>query len=258
MAEYITIKGREIGKGAPIVCVPVMAPSAKEIINDISELVQNGTDMIEWRVDTFENYHSMNAIREILAEVSPIVKNTIFMFTYRSKKQGGCGEHNADLRRDIHDIAGESHVVDIVDVEYFTEKNAAEEINRLRKMGMKVMSSHHDFDETPAPEVLRILIEEEYESGADMVKLAMMPKTMDDVLNLFSETYKFHKTYPNVPIITMSMGRLGGFSRFLGEYSGSCISWGAWKWESAPGQLDQIEVKKLIDGIHRLCQESGD
>ena len=44
---------------------------------------------------------------------------------------------------------------------------------------------------------------------ADIVKLAVMPQNMEDVLKLLSVTYEFKEENPDTPVITMSMGKMG-------------------------------------------------
>ena len=78
--------------------------------------------MIEWRVDAFENVESPNAIREILNEMKHIIKESILVYTFRSKNQGGCKALSAADIYDIHQVAAESDVVDFIDVEYFEAK----------------------------------------------------------------------------------------------------------------------------------------
>ena len=64
--------------------------------------------------------------------------------------------------------------------------------------------------------MIRMLLELMRNSGASIVKLAVMPQNMKDVLHLLEETNRFHTENPNVPVITMSMGELGTISRGAG------------------------------------------
>ena len=64
MENLLCIKGKIIGKGKPLVCVPVMESSKEEILRETRRLEEAHTEMIEWRVDAFENVESPNAIRE--------------------------------------------------------------------------------------------------------------------------------------------------------------------------------------------------
>ncbi len=251
MENLLCIKGKIIGKGKPLVCVPVMESSKEEILRETRRLEEAHTEMIEWRVDAFENVESPNAIREILNEMKHIIKESILVYTFRSKNQGGCKALSAADIYDIHQVAAESDVVDFIDVEYFEAKNPQKEIARLQEMGVYVIASHHDFEQTPDPEVIRMLLEQIRESGADVVKLAVMPQNMWDVLHLLEETNRFHENHPDHSLITMSMGAKGGISRVAGEFFGSCVTFGAGGQASAPGQLPVKQLEEILHILHQ-------
>lgn len=251
MENLLCIKGKIIGKGKPLVCVPVMESSKEEILRETRRLEEAHTEMIEWRVDAFENVESPNAIREILNEMKHIIKESILVYTFRSKNQGGCKALSAADIYDIHQVAVESDVVDFIDVEYFEAKNPQKEIAMLREMGAYVIASHHDFEQTPDTEVIRMLLEQIRESGADVVKLAVMPQNMWDVLHLLEETNRFHENHPDYPLITMSMGAKGGISRVAGEFFGSCVTFGAGGQASAPGQLPVKQLEEILHILHQ-------
>lgn len=251
MENLLCIKGKIIGKGKPLVCVPVMESSKEEILRETRRLEEAHTEMIEWRVDAFENVESPNAIREILNEMKHIIKESILVYTFRSKNQGGCKALSAADIYDIHQVAAESDVVDFIDVEYFEAKNPQKEIAMLREMGAYVIASHHDFEQTPDTEVIRMLLEQIRESGADVVKLAVMPQNMWDVLHLLEETNRFHENHPDYPLITMSMGAKGGISRVAGEFFGSCVTFGTGGQASAPGQLPVKQLEEILHILHQ-------
>lgn len=251
MENLLCIKGKIIGKGKPLVCVPVMESTKEGILKETRRLEEAHTEMIEWRVDAFENAQSPNAIREILKDMKEIIKESILVYTFRSKNQGGCQALSAAEIYDIHQVAAESEVVDFIDIEYFEAKNPQKEIATLQQMGAHVIASHHDFEQTPPPEVIRMLLEQIRESGADVVKLAVMPQNMWDVLHLLEETNRFHEKYPDHPLVTMSMGAKGGISRVSGEFFGSCVTFGAGGQASAPGQLPAEPLEKILQILHQ-------
>lgn len=247
--QVIEIKGKKIGQGKPLVCVPVMENTQYDIVSEVARLVNLGADMIEWRVDAFDNVHSLDAVREVLAEVRPIIHDTVFLFTFRSKKQGGLLELNYEKVCGLHQVAAESKVADLVDVEYFDVYDVDSEIRTLQSMGVKVIASHHDFCNTPTGETIAFMLEQMRESGTDIVKIALMPESADDVLRLLRETNTFHTKYPGQPLITMSMGKLGVISRISGEVFGSCVTFGAGKVSSAPGQIPMSTLQQILDAI---------
>ena len=105
---------------------------------------------------------------------------------------------------------------------FFEEEHPArKKIRKLHKQGLKVIASHHDFYETPDREVMKMLLEQMCAGGADIVKLAVMPQNMEDVLKLLSVTYEFKEENPDTPVITMSMGKMGMISRLCGESFGA-------------------------------------
>lgn len=249
MKKVLTVKNKVIGTGIPRICVSVMEPEKEGILAEIKRLAAEGIEMVEWRVDAFDGVKSPNAVREVLDEIAPLVKDTILVFTFRSKEQGGVCSLPSDDVYDLHQVAAESHVVDFIDVEYFYTEDADEEVYTLQKMGTKVITSHHDFHETPSSDVLSMLLEQMKQSNAEIVKLAMMPNDTEDVLRLLQETDRFHKKYPDQPLITMSMGKLGVISRISGETFGSCVTFGAGKNASAPGQIPSGKLKEILEAL---------
>lgn len=243
----LKVKNKTIGEGKPLICVSVMDSKKEDIVSEVKRLVENHAEMVEWRVDAFEGVKSANAVREVLKEIAPLIKDTILVFTFRSKEQGGQCSLDSEKVYDLHQVAAESKVVDFIDVEYFYTEDADVEIYNLQRMGTKVITSHHDFHETPSADVLFMLLEQMKHSNADIVKLAMMPQCTEDVLRLLSETNHFHKRYPKQPLITMSMGKLGAISRISGEVFGSCVTFGAGKNASAPGQIPMAKLEEILE-----------
>lgn len=247
----LKVKNKIIGEGKPLICVSVMDSNKEEIISEVKRLVENHVEMIEWRVDAFDGVKSPNAVREVLKEIAPLVKDTILVFTFRSKEQGGQCSLDSEKVYDLHQVAAESKVVDFIDVEYFYTEDADVEIYDLQRMGAKIITSHHDFHETPSADVLFMLLEQMKHSNADIVKLAMMPNSTEDVLRLLSETNHFHKRYPKQPLITMAMGKMGAISRVSGETFGSCVTFGAGKNASAPGQVPMEQLHQILEALRQ-------
>lgn len=250
MDRKLIIKNRVIGEGRPLVCVPIMEKSRTEILKEAQRLADSHAEMVEWRVDAFEEVDSLNAIREVLKSLGEIFTETIFIYTFRSKAQGGLLELDEAAIKDIHEVAAESKVVDLVDVEFFASESSNKEIRKLQKMGVAIIASHHDFEQTPDKNTMLILLEKMLAGGADIVKLAVMPQKRKDVLSLLEVTSEYKENYPSSPIITMSMGAVGGISRIAGEYFGSCVTFGAGTKASAPGQINSKKLETVLEILH--------
>ena len=247
MNDKLVIKGKTFGKGRPLICLPIMESEQESIIAEAKRLIDLKADVIEWRVDAFSNVSSLNAIRQVLSDLKEITENTPLIYTFRSKEQGGVISLSADQIYDIHQVGAESKACDLIDVEFFQTKHPAKEIKSLQSQGVKVIASHHDFEETPRPEVMDMLLNQMEASGCDIVKLAVMPKDSSDVLALLEATNEFSKAHPNRPLITMSMGKLGMVSRISGQLFGSCLTFGSAGCASAPGQIEVQKLGEMLD-----------
>ena len=88
------------------------------------------------------------------------------------------------------------------------------------------------------------------EMGADIPKIAVMPQSPKDVLNLMEATEKMVRKYARTPVITMAMSGLGGISRVAGEIVGSAITFASGEVASAPGQMDAKELRQVLELLH--------
>ena len=81
-------------------------------------------------------------------------------------------------------------------------------------------------------------------------KLAVMPQSRTDVLELLAATAEMADRHPETPIITMSMGALGAVSRLSGEALGSAMTFANPGQASAPGQVSLEVVNEVLDALH--------
>lgn len=239
-------KGQRITEGKPVICVPVVGRTKEEIISAVRALADKGAAMIEWRADYFQDIRDIQAVRELFAGLEPLVEHVMLLFTFRTKKQGGEAELEETALKRLYALAAESRAVDFIDIEYFEAEEAAGLIAELKQKGVLVIASQHDFAKTPSEEKMYVQLRQMADGGADIVKLAVMPKEPEDVLSLLSVTAKFRKDFPDVPLITMSMGRYGIISRISGEVFGSCVTFGACGQTSAPGQLQMDKLDTIL------------
>lgn len=246
----LIIKNHRLDTGRPIICVPVIETKKKDIIKEIDTLTKQGVAMIEWRADWYEDADNPEAVRDILEEMKPLVLHTILLVTFRSRAQGGEREITESERQTFYELAAKSEAADMVDVECFEVTRPKELISSLKRQGATVIASHHNFKETPAKEEMSHILEQMAESGADIVKLAVMPQETEDVLRLLSVTHEFKSAHKELPVVTMSMGAYGVVSRICGEIFGSCITFGSHEKPSAPGQLQMGALAQILDTLH--------
>ncbi len=248
------VKTKELGTGKPLICIPIVETTADAILEEANCLKDLQVDMIEWRVDYFEKIDDLEAVKELLLQIGKILSNQLVLFTYRSKRQGGNGMLE---EADVQDLLIQaSHIsgVDFIDLEFFETSQPETLMEYLHQTHVKVVASHHDFQETPKTAVMEMLLHQMKEGGADLVKLAVMPNDMEDVVRLLRVTERFKGEFPNVPVITMSMGKQGMISRLSGEFFGSVVTFASRKKCSAPGQMPVEDLQLILEKIHHALE----
>lgn len=251
------IKGVTFDRGkAPVICVPITAGKKERILEEMTNLVDSGISMIEWRADYFEGVGDPKAIEEVLKAARAIVKNTVLLFTVRTKFEGGQFEGDEETYINAVDAAVSTGVCDMADIEYLSVQDPKNVVDIVHSSSSaKVILSHHDFEVTEEEEVLAGQLEDMNSVGADIVKLAVMPQTLGDVLTLLYATAGFSAAYPDSLLVSMSMGKKGMITRFSGEIFGSCITFASIGDVSAPGQLPYEDCRSMIGIIHRNLQK---
>lgn len=237
----------EIGAGIPKVCVAIVGKTQEEILSAAREIMETTANLVEWRVDWFEEIFDFDKVRETLLMLREIMEDRPILFTCRTSKEGGEISLTEQQYKILNQVAIESEAIDLVDVEMFGYGKVSEELIRFaHENNVKVVGSNHDFDSTPSQEeIVRRLVFMQ-ENGADIPKIAVMPQDAKDVLTLLAATEEMTREHDKTPVITMSMGAKGVISRVSGLLFGSAVTFAAVGKTSAPGQLEVEEVRKIM------------
>ena len=71
----------------------------------------------------------------------------------------------------------------------------------LHKTGVKVIASTHNFEKTEDMETLKRRFLDMDATGADILKMAVMPKAFEDVASLMPTTHEITEEYTEKPVI---------------------------------------------------------
>ena len=233
----VLVRNIKLGDGTPKICVPIAEKSLKDIIKAAELIVDSPADLVEWRADWFEDVFDVDKTREVLKTLRKILGDIPVLFTIRTIDEGGEIKIDAETYLELNKKAIDSTFVDLLDVEALHfEADAQELINYAHEKAVKVIASHHDFEKTPEEEILILKLQSMGKYGADILKIAVMPKTTKDVDMLLKIAKE--RTYPFVAI---AMSELGLKSRLQGA-----ITFGTVGKASAPGQISVHELKKML------------
>lgn len=250
--NIVKMRNLEIGSGSPKVIVPIVASTQEAIWAKAEELKTYTMDVVEWRVDFYEDVFDIPAVIQTAKGLRERLGEVPVLFTFRTKSEGGEKEIDMDTYTDLNDAMAKSGYVDAVDVEIFSgDAVVSKNIQNIHSAGKIVVGSNHDFDKTPAKDDLLYRLRKMHDMGADIPKIAVMPKTVADVLVLQDATQTMAKQYSDRPIITMSMGPLGVVTRICGELFGSAMTFGAVGQVSAPGQIPVEELQQTLAILHK-------
>ncbi|MCI6871158.1 type I 3-dehydroquinate dehydratase [Streptococcus hyointestinalis] len=219
------------------IVVPVMPRSLEEAqAIDISRF--HGVDIIEWRADVLP--------KDDIITVAPAIFEKFagheIIFTIRTSKEGGqltlTSEEYVGLIREIDAI----YHPDYIDFEYYSHKDVFSQMLDFPNLVL----SYHNFEEMP--EDIMEIFSELTSLAPRVVKIATMPKTEQEVLDLMNYTRGFKSINPEQEFATMSMGKLGRISRLASDLVGSSWTFASLDQASAPGQVS-LNNMKLIQEV---------
>lgn len=247
----VTIRGCCIGEGRPKVIIPIVERTEAAILEKAAQFSTLCADCVEWRVDCFEGAKDLSAIARCVAKLRVALKDKLFLVTFRTKAEGGQAALSPAEYRQFLELVLDTDCADLLDMEFFTAgADLPLLVEQAHTAGVPVVCSSHDFAKTPPRAELVERMVQMQQAGADLPKLAVMPQSRTDVLELLAATAEMADLHPETPVITMSMGALGAVSRLAGEAFGSAMTFANPGQASAPGQISLDVVNDVLDALH--------
>ncbi len=242
------VKSLRLGTSRPAVCVPLVGRDQKDIERQLVQIRSCPYDLIEWRADYLPDGTDPKAVLELLSMIRGHLPDAVLLFTFRTKAEGGELEITAKDYQNLCLAAARSGLVDLIDVEYHMGKEILQDlIPKLKKTGTGVICSCHDFARTPGSGEMIQTFCRMQELNPDITKLAVMPQSRGDVLELLRASAEMEEQYADRPFISMSMGKLGALSRLAGYLDGSAVTFAAAGRTSAPGQMSADGVRSALE-----------
>ncbi len=256
MTKSIIVKKATIGEGMPCVCIPLTGKTFPQLEAEAKNAVAAAPDLAEWRADFFEGLKSPEEMKQTLEALGAVLGDIPLIFTIRTQKEGGNTSLSPEEYAQLTERAAATGIPSLVDVEILQLEDALLRrlIEGIHRAGGWVIGSSHDFEKTPTKREMEEILRREDAAGADILKLAVMPKSYRDLARLLNVVGQMKKGECAKPIIAMSMGERGSASRFLGELFGSAVTFATAGEASAPGQLPIEEARELLRAVHASLQ----
>lgn len=203
---------------------------------------QQGAGAVELRADLLADPAQVRAALTAVRAASSLP----LLLTYRSTTEGGKGAgHGQGYEDYLASLLQLRPAVAAVDIEMACPASKAL-VAEAKAGGYDVVGSCHDFTATPSAAQITQKLAQITAAGADITKVAYMPRTAQDVAALRHAAHDFAGAYPHQPLIAISMGQLGAPSRtdLANCLTFATIADGA---ASAPGQATIAYVRAWLE-----------
>ena len=282
-ATSLTWGGRSIPGpgGLPAVAVSLTGPSLAQARTQARSAIDAGADVLELRVDLLEEAGALAApdpldaataaaqVLECLRGLGEAIAadgadaGAPVLLTCRTTAEGGRARlddasYGALLRSVLDGFADWAPERRPAAIDVEVQRGCLPQVcEQAHGLGIDVVASFHDFETTPADEVLEEVLARMAREGADLAKIAVWPTSAQDVARLLGVCARAtagtgEAAALDVPVAAMSMGALGAVSRVAPAF-GSALTFAVVPDEqgqaraSAPGQLPIQDVRRCLE-----------
>ena len=268
--------------GLSAVAVSLTGPSLAQARTQARSAVVAGADVLELRVDLLEEAGALAApdpldaataaaqvleclrgLREAIDTTDGADAGSPVLLTCRTAAEGGRAHlddasYGALLRSVLDGLADWTPQRRPAAIDVEVQRGCLPQVcEQAHGLGIDVVASFHDFETTPADEVLEEVLARMAREGADLAKIAVWPTSADDVARLLGVCARAtagtgERAGLGVPVAAMSMGALGAVSRVAPAF-GSALTFAVVPDEqgqaraSAPGQLPIQDVRRCLE-----------
>lgn len=193
-----------------------------------------GTDFAEIRLDTMTL--SVNEVRAIFGRSKRLIA------TCRPSRV------NDEKRKKLLSEAVSAGAA-YVDIELRADESFRKDLIALaRDRGCRVILSHHDFEKTPLRTDLEAIVNDGFQYGADIVKIACRVRSSADNARLLG------LLDGGRPLIVLGLGPLGKITRIAAPLLGSPFTYAcpAAGKETADGQIEVKTMRKILRSLKNV------
>ncbi len=214
------------------ICAPIQEKSQKKVIKRLKEL-KGKVDLAEIWLDHIGDLN-----------ISELLKNKPLPVLCVCKKPSDRGKFKGTYA-EMADVLVEAAKcsADYIDIPLDVPKKHYS-TTALQHYSTKLILSYHDFKKTPKQSELLKIAKNMKKSGADIVKIAVMAKSLNDTFSVILLAQQLQAK--KIPHILIAMGKKGILSRILTPFLGGTIMFApiSSKGVSASGQLTVKELRE--------------
>lgn len=241
-----------IQQGKPAIIVSTTGNDEESALKLARQAAQTPqVQVVELRVDKLDFATHVNKVTQLGQAMRRELKGKPLLLTLRTKGEGGSLSPDDASYIALYQQWLEAGFADLIDIEMRIGAQAVDQlVAQAHQHHVAVILSYHDFQATPDNADMLRRLSWQAAHGADILKIAVMPKTPQDVSRLTDVTWQMRQR-SDKPLLTMAMGGLGAVTRVSGEVFGSNLTFGTLGEASAPGQLDVQALDQALTTLHK-------
>lgn len=242
------IKNVNIGEMPVKTIVPITAKTKAQAIEQAKIIANHpDADIAEFRIDLLDFAADSKQVIALGQELNQILKDKPLIATIRTANEGGQLKiSDADYQKNYRAYLKQPFM-QLLDIEMFRDEAVVQQLTQLaHQKNVRVIMSNHDFNRTPEQAEIEKRLLKQDAMGADILKIAVMPQSKQDVFTLMNATLNVSQQTKK-PLLTMSMAKLGAISRIATANMGGSMSFGMIGEASAPGQIEVKQLKQFLN-----------
>lgn len=240
------------GGGSYLMCVPLVDQDVENLLSNASASLEFAPDLFEWRVDGFGDYPDPNAVLIALEQLRKTVGSRPILFTPRHIAEGGIQKISDGEKFRLIDVVSRSGLIDLLDIETRYGGALLEEWSgKLREREVKLVISHHDFDQYIKPDEIKDILRRQQEWGADICKIITKIGSCQDLVDFSTALFEAREEFLRTPVIAGAMGDASPLMRVLGDYLGSDMTFVTAC--GSPSHPTQIHIQQMRDIRKRIA-----
>lgn len=230
----------------PKICLSLTGSTIKELLQQIAVAIEGEADLVEWRGDTYHWFYSVERVMEVLPIIKEKLKQIPLIFNFKCSKNGGENSISVAEYRELYLQVAASSYVEFIDMDLdFINHLGHNFVKELKRQNLKIILSDYSLKETPAPSLLLFRLNLMEHLGADIGKIVAMPNDRQDVFSLMELNIQA-EAFVTIPIVTISLGKIGRLSRISCGLSGSFITYASVDKIEQDGRLPITALKQTI------------
>ncbi len=212
------------------ICIPIQAKAQREALKMLGK-IKGQADVAEIWLDHIKDLNISELLKNSPMPVLCVCKKPIDKGLFK-------GTYNEMVKMLVEAV---KYGVEYIDIPFSIPEKLSKKCVQLPA---QVIVSHHDFKKTPSIKKLHQMALDMKKRGADIVKIAVMAKTLNDTFGIISLAQTLKEE--GIPHILIAMGKRGTLSRVLTPMLGGTMMFAplSSKNSSASGQLTVSELRK--------------